>query len=399
MSRDYYCNFKFKFLKIDFTQNKTYNCHAAKPHPVDFQWLEIGNDLFNTETSMKEREMMLVNERNDSCEQNCWHIEDKGGISPRIWQGGPEKTHTEVITKPEIIDLTISTDCNLTCSYCCKEYSKSWLRDIINNGEYQYTNPDEDLTNRNNVILRDRISLKIKQNKFKDLPNYQELLNQVITYSSDLKELIITGGDPFVDNDLFTLLENINMKDDSVIVVYTGLGYSLSRFKRYIEKLKSLNNKIELRISGDGIGKHLEFNRYGVKWNEFKEKTDWLSTHINDNLSVQFQCTLTNLSIFGFVDFYNMYHDYSNGIRLTFAYTPRNMPVYVLDTQSKVEIENQIQHIDEDFKDKILKSMESNPSENQRIQIGEFIKQFVERREDLSTDIFPKSFLKWAEVI
>ena len=132
--RDYYCSYKFKFLKIDLESKTTYNCHAAAPHPIDFDWLNNNpGQLFNTDTSINERQQMLNNQRNDSCEQNCWRAEDSGAQSPRLYQGGAKRTHDQLITHPEIIDLTVGGDCNLTCSYCCKEFSSAWRRDIVNN--------------------------------------------------------------------------------------------------------------------------------------------------------------------------------------------------------------------------------------------------------------------------
>ena len=105
-NRDYYCSMKFKFLKIDLPSKTIYNCHAAAPHRIDFDWLEENpGNLFNTPVNVYEREQMLRNERNKSCEQNCWIAEDAGAVSPRINQNGIEQTHTDPVTDPEIIDL------------------------------------------------------------------------------------------------------------------------------------------------------------------------------------------------------------------------------------------------------------------------------------------------------
>lgn len=394
-NRDYYCNFKFKFLKIDLTSNTIYNCHAAKPQKIDYAWLaEESNDLFNTETNVSERAMMMRNERNSSCEQNCWHSEDKGASSPRLWQGGASKTHDVINTPPEIIDLTISMDCNLTCTYCCKEYSTSWIRDIVNNGEYNYTNADDDLLNRNKITLRDNISLKVKQNKFKQINKYKTLLNEIVKYAENLEELIITGGEPFVDNDLFDVLSQVNMREGSRVVLYTGLGLSFARFERYINAIKSIKGPtFYLRISGDGIEKHLEFNRYGIKWDEYLKKIEFLK---KQNINFEFQSTLSNLSIFGFSDFYKTF--YEHGIRLTFAYNPRMMPIYVMDDESKNNIVDELSHVHDDFRNRIISAIKPTPSDIQRIQIKEFLTQFSERRADLSLEIFPKSFLKWVGI-
>ena len=101
IERDYYCSYKFKYLKIDLVSNKTLNCHAAKSHAIDFDWLgKNPGQLFNTDVNVDERQMMLLNQRNTSCEQNCWPLEDKGAVSPRLWQHGQIKTHTDVYAQP-----------------------------------------------------------------------------------------------------------------------------------------------------------------------------------------------------------------------------------------------------------------------------------------------------------
>jgi len=381
-------------LKIDLSQDTIYNCHAATPQPIDYESLSEQVHLFNNISSINDRNLMLNNERCVSCEQNCWHIEDKGGISPRLWQKGNIKSHTNVLTEPEIIDLTISNDCNLTCSYCCKEFSKTWLRDIVKNGKYTYTNPTNDLNNRNNVTLRDNITLKIKQHKFKESYKYNALLTQIKLMSNNLRELIITGGDPFVDNDLFDVLDIIKPKHKIKLIIYTGLGVSFSRFRDYLNKL--LNNKcfdVHLRISGEGINKHLEFNRYGIKWPEFNTKINYLKQH---NISFSFHSSLSNLSIFGFYDFYKKFLDQQ--ITTTFVYTPRMFPIYVMDDCSKTDILTKLKDVlPVDTYSNVVKSITPTPSNIQRINVREFITQFIERRTNISIDIFPKSFLKWIE--
>ena len=75
VDRDYYCSYKFKYLKVDLVSNATYNCHAAKQHAIDFEWLaDNKGNLFNTEINIAERQMMMANQRNSSCEENCWPL-------------------------------------------------------------------------------------------------------------------------------------------------------------------------------------------------------------------------------------------------------------------------------------------------------------------------------------
>lgn len=380
---------KFRYLKVDLTSQTTYNCHAASPHRIDFKWLENNQgNLFNTATNVAERQMMLRNERNSSCEQNCWHAEDVGAISPRIYQKGQEKTHTDPVTLPEIIDLTLNTECNLTCSYCCKEYSNSWRRDLLNNGKYQISG---DSSNRYQITKQDQILHLVSQKEMHNSPRYQQLIRELQSSTSNLKRLDVTGGEPLLDNHLIPMLHSLNLPADCQVNLYTGLGVDEKRFRRAIESLASIPN-ITIRVSAENVGKLLEFNRYGIDYNEFQRKIDIL----NNSINWQFHCTITNLTVLGFADFYNRYPDAKKTI--TFSYTPRFMAPYVLDNETKQVLIDQLNTLPKEVNHTILQSLSQDPSEDQRRAAREFLLQFVDRRKDISFDIFPKTFLSWLEI-
>ena len=385
--RSYYCSMKFKYLKIDLESKTTYTCHAAKSHDVDFVWLNKNpGELFNNDINILEREMMLRNERNASCEQNCWKAEDVGAISPRIYQNGIEQTHAETRTSPEIIDLTIGGDCNLTCSYCCKEFSSAWRRDVINNGDY----PLNDLRFKANI--KDRVLLKISQRELKNTPQYQTLLNEIQLASPTLKTLTVTGGEPFLDNSLVDIITTLKLPSSSTVEIYTGLGVDYTRFTKITESLKQLSNVLII-VSAESIGEFLEFNRYGSRWEDFKKKIILLQ---ENNINFRFHCTITNLTLFGFKQFFDYFAN--ERIVVTYAYQPIMMAPYVLDTISKQNIQKDIETLPTYIKDPILKSMATEPLEQERTAIGVFLKEFVRRRPDISMSIFPQSFLNWLEL-
>lgn len=387
--RDYYCSYKFKYLKIDLESKTTYNCHAATPHPIDFTWLKNNpGQLFNTDTSINERQQMLTNQRNKSCEQNCWRAEDGGAQSPRLYQGGNKKTHSQLITHPEIIDLTIGGDCNLTCSYCCKEFSSAWRRDIVNNGDYSMTQSDERFCATN----KDRLLLKISQSELKSTLHYQTLMDEIRLNLASLKTLIVTGGEPLLDNQLIDVLEKLELPPTVEINVYTGLGVSQRRFENFIAKLSNLKNLL-LIVSAEGIGKHLEFNRYGNKWNDFDAKIKLLE---KSGIRLKFQSQISNLTIFGYTEFVN--HFLLHPIDLTFVYQPHMMAPHVLDDKSKHQIQNSISTLPGHMQIAIKKSIQKNPTDLERRNLREFLAEFTRRRPDLNLNIFPTSFLKWMEL-
>jgi organic radical activating enzyme len=388
--RDYYCSMKFRYLKIDLESKTTYTCHAAKPHAVDFEWLSNNTgQLFNTPINITERTMMLANQRNNSCEQNCWSAEDVAAVSPRMSQGGPAKTHFDIVAQPEIIDLTVGSDCNLTCSYCCKEFSSAWRKDLMDNGKYNIV----DSNNRFELTAKDRVLTKISQAELKSTQHYQTLLNEIKLSVSTLKKLTVTGGEPFLDNQLMGILSELLLNHNTVVEIYTGLGVNATRFEKILHKLKLIKN-LDLIISAECINELYEFNRYGNTWQEFENRIQLLEKH---GIKYRFHSTISNLTIFGFAEFFN-YFKHSNHT-VTFAYQPVMMSPYVLDPKSKEIITQQLLSLPENIQRPIRQSMTETPTETQRQNIKTFLKEFVTRRKNLDVNIYPTHFLDWMNYV
>jgi len=387
--RDYYCSMKFRYIKIDLGSQTTYTCHASAPYKVDFEWLNKNQgNLFNHKINVAERTMMLKNQRVTSCEQNCWYAEDRGMQSTRLSQKGNYRTHDQIITKPEIVDITIGDDCNLTCSYCCKEFSSSWKNDISTHGEYRLSTVD----NRYKLTSNDRLLLKIKQSNLVNVDRYKILLNEIQLNVDSIKQIYVTGGEPFLNNHLIKTLGDLKFSDQTNIEIYTGLGVNTNRFKRLLDRISN-NKNINLVISAEGIEQHLEFNRYGIKWNQFLTN---LQSIRDRKIPLKFQSTLTNLTVFGFVDFCQYFSN--DQIMTTFAYQPRMMSINVVDSDSKQRLIDQFSRLPEQQKNVLTKSIQAAVDEVQKHDMSIFLSEFVKRRSDLNLDIYPTSFLNWLNI-
>lgn len=388
VDRDYYCSMKFKFIKIDLQSKTTCTCHYAKPHAVDFAWLDQNpGQLFNNPVNVYERQQMLDNRRNASCEQNCWPAEDCGARSPRLDRNGQEKTHTQIHTEPETIEINTNGDCNLTCSYCCKEYSNSWRRDVVTNGDYMIPGVDD----RYQATNKDRVLLKIGQKELQSSNKYQALLNEVKLTSPALKKLVATGGEPLLDNQLVDIVADLKLSPDATVEIYTGLGFSMTRFNSVINKLENLPN-LQLLISAENANKFAEFNRYGIKWDEFMAKIEVLKSK---KINWKFHSTISNLSLFDFANFYTMFKD--TEIEMSMAYQPTFMAPYVLDPASKQQIQQSWAVLPPAMQQTLEQSILPIPSDEQKQGLHLFLNEFVRRRSDLTLEIFPKSFLTWLE--
>jgi organic radical activating enzyme len=384
---------KFRFLKIDLNNTTMYTCDAAAARKIDLDWLETNpGQLFNAEHTVHDRQLMLQNIRNSNCEQNCWPAEDKGSMSPRLFRNGDIKTHTNIYQTPEIIDLTINSDCNLSCSYCCKEYSSSWRKDIIKNGDYNITG----LANRYQLTPKDLIIDNQRQNESKNNRNYQLLLNEIKLVAPGLKKLFVTGGEPLLDNHLIDILVDIPFSSEIDFNLFSGLGMSMNRFKKLLDKISVLSNKYKnfrLKISAESSDKFYEFNRYGNTWNDFQEKINLLK---HRNIKFIFHSTVSNLTLFGFCDFRNKFKDID--FTIDFVHHPHMLSPHVLDDDSKTVIRDQLLELDCKHIPALLKSLEPTPTDLEKLNLKEFLLEFTKRRTNLSLTIFPPSFLKWADV-
>jgi organic radical activating enzyme len=384
---------KFRFLKIDLNNTTMYTCDAAAPRRIDLDWLENNpGQLFNAESIVHDRQLMLQNIRNFNCEQNCWPAEDKESISPRLFRKGNIKTHTEIYQTPEIIDLTINSECNLSCSYCCKEFSSSWRKDIIKHGDYKIT----ELADRYQLTPWDLVINTQSQNEAKANRNYQLLLNEVKLVAPGLKQLMVTGGEPLLDNYLVDILIDIPFNPDIDFNLFSGLGMSMSRFTKLLDKLSALSNKYKnfrLKISAESAGKFYEFNRYGNTWNDFQEKINLLKQH---NIKFIFHSVMSNLTLFGFHDFYNKFKNID--FTVDFVHQPHMLSPHVLDEDSKTTIRNQLLVLDFKHTTELLKSLDPTPTDLEKLNLREFLLEFTQRRPDLTLTIFPSSFLKWVDL-
>ena len=168
----------------------------------------------------------------------------KQHIQPRLNRQGYIKTHTDLYQTPEIIDLTSNLDCNLSCSYCCKEFSSSWRKDIARNGDYKITGLDD----RYSLTNMDRVFDHISQPKIKSSKNYQLLLNEVKIVAPAVKKLFVTGGEPLLDNYLIDILNEIPFNTKIDFNLLANIGNFLYKTQQGIpysfkDRLKSISDK------------------------------------------------------------------------------------------------------------------------------------------------------------
>lgn len=382
---DYYCSQKFWWLSIDIEKMQTLSCCAASPHKINTQWLiQNPGKLFNTIELQTERQMMLDGHPVTGCFSNCWQPESKGLPSRRLEMKSNVVTHTDVDATPKVLHIIVGSDCNMTCSYCCKQYSSAWKQDILTNGEYSVQTND-DRYKLNNL---DRVTLNLSQKDIAKSKLSEQLIQEITStvQQKSCNQVNITGGEPF----LYLALENLISKlpADVDVCVWSGLGVTTTRFAKIVDKLSKYPN-VRITISAENIQDYYEFNRYGNSWKQFETN---LNTLKQSGISYNFNATVSNLTLFGLPAFF----EYAKDCVVTYSpcTDPEFLAINVLDNASKQLILKNLSDLPTGLQKLISTSIDLNATDAQKENLKNYLTTFASRR-NLSLNIYPSSFTQW----
>ena len=368
---DYYCNQKFYWLTVEPERRSVASCCAATPHKVNLAWLHDNpTQLFNTPELVQDRELMLDNEPAPSCADTCWQAESIGLPSRRTTMKSELRLAPETQCEPTVLHINLGSDCNLTCSYCCKQYSTAWLRDVKDNGPYL----DE---TRYRINANDRVVLQLGQSTIKNSIAYNAMLDATRHYRN-LTEIEISGGEPFLYNGLPKLVAQF----DGVVNIFTGLGVDTNRLTRIADQLP---NNVKITVSAETTGALYEFNRYGNTWDQFQRNLDVIAKRFD----YAFCSVISNLTIHGYGEFERDYG--GQGIITNFCTDPDYLSASVLDAESKKYLQNQTYK----YHDRLIKeTLVTECTDAQVTKLKTYLLEFVQRR-NLKLDVFPDSFANW----
>lgn len=397
--RDYYCSEKFDTLEVRLFDGWVASCCKAKSDRLTMDLLEKDpQGFFNWPKLIEEREMMLQNQRVPGCEKPCWEPEDRNLISRRtedtnFYAGDLERLNIEHGRRsaikqvkysgtrhiPKTINLITSNTCNLSCSYCFKGFSSTWLKDVADNGDYNIPG-HEDRYNLSNV---DRLMLRSGQKIQKQTAIGNMIMQQIENNMDQLETLVITGGEPLLYSGLEDILEKFSSKN---IWLFSGLGVPENRVRRLLPLLNRPNVKIF--VSAENTEKFYEFNRYGISYKDFTKNLNL----VREVCHVAFNSVISNVTIFDYANFSETYRDMDR--KISFAYTPSFFGPQILDPYSKETLAREFEQRVPEFAPVLNPAMQAMPNDIERNNLAKFLKRFASSR-NLDINIFPQSFVDW----
>ena len=284
-----FCAAKWYNVSIWLGNGRTASCHHPLAHPVPKKELEkSASALHNTKHKKEQRRKMLAGERPAECGY-CWKVEDAAQDetinSDRIYQTA-RYTEEEIKAlkdipwdknvNPKTVEICFDNLCNLACSYCNSEFSSTWSKDIVKNGEYKNMVTDGGKTYRQDGSIAMPFGNKNEGNIY-----VKRFFDWFPEIKDGITELRVSGGEPSRSPSFWKL---IDMSDNEkfALAVNSNLIMEDSRLDRLVEAGKKFE-KLDIYTSAECMYKNQEFVRDGFVWDTWEKnvKKAVASPHIN----------------------------------------------------------------------------------------------------------------------
>jgi len=342
------------FNHVDYTNNGEWRlCCNGDAIAKKEQYDTI--EKFWSGSEVKEiRKSMIENKFNKICDKICYQHE-KIGYPNSHRQKANEifiKTNGKDILEKKIkfsnegeLDLTqlnslemrISNLCNLKCRMCSPKYSTNLNKDWIEVFEFvEKTLPID--TNKKKSLY------KIESEKYKKNPlmrlEYDEVKQILNTTKINLKKLIFTGGEPFMEPYLYDAIKELIDEAKHIDLQFVSNGTKLDNFEEFNYLFKQFKS-VNISLSCDGIEDTYNYIRQGSKWEYFSDQALLLSNYnvkLNFHLVVQIYNYNNIIKMIDWV--LNNFKDAS--IRFTVLNNPEYLSIYCLPANLKEKTKNEL---------------------------------------------------------
>ena len=422
-----FCAAKWYNVSIWLGNGRTASCHHPLAHPVPKKELEkSASALHNTQFKKEQRKKMLAGERPAECGY-CWKVEDAAQDesinSDRIYQTA-RYTEEEIKAlkdipwdknvNPKTVEICFDNLCNLACSYCNSEFSSTWSKDIVKNGEYKNMVTDGGKTYRQDGSIAMPFGNKNEGNIY-----VKRFFDWFPEIKDGITELRVSGGEPSRSPSFWKL---IDMSDNEkfALAVNSNLIMEDSRLDRLVEAGKKFE-KLDIYTSAECMYKNQEFVRDGFEWDTWEKnvKKAVASPHIN---GMYVMMTISLLGIWTVDKFVKQIVEWKKEVNDKHAFFmsvnilrfPSFQSVTMLPQTIKEDLANRIEKVMKEEFDWIndlernqlkrlliyLRRVDSSMEDvdaysKKRNDLINFVDQYAERRNKPVDQYMPKEFNDW----
>lgn len=331
------------------------------------------DDIMNSDELNEIKQRFLSGTQPRGCHR-CWMEEFSGKESKRVRdnQKYQHLIRDEIIfgdTKPRYLDLKLGNICNLKCRICSPQYSSRWITE-----QKRY----------------DKIDGIVKEYERLDWPEKsQKFWETVESLIPDLEHLDFTGGEPFMIQEHFQLLEKIVEQGYANKI---SLHYNTNGTQLPLNALKNIWPKfkyVDIHFSIDGVGKHFEYQRHPAKWNEVLANMSAFKEHLSKNLDLRICHTVDVFNVYYLPEFLDWAKEFGLGVYLNNLHEPKHYNISTLPYYLKVKIKEKLANYKQTNLENITNFM-MNSDQNQLH--FEMLKVQISRIDIVRNESFEKTF-------
>jgi hypothetical protein len=238
-------------------------CHQQR-HNVDL-------DNWSDYQPLKDLQQQFIQGEIPNFCQGCVKQEQQFGSSLRTQSNQDYNNTVFTDTKVDFIDYRSCNICNFKCRSCNPTFSHGIAREVLENP----------------VILSKYLPVNQKFVEVTD-NNHQWIIDNI----SQIKRLMLTGGEPTVIPHVRRMLEQVLKKanPDISILITTNGSFTDDFWYKLVEQVPNLH----WTLSIDAIGAAAEIIRHGTNWNTVEYNARWLAANAS---SFTVNTVVTNLSV------------------------------------------------------------------------------------------------------
>ena len=239
-------------------------------------------DIQNSEYMYQLRQEFLAGNRPATC-RKCWNEEDAGRTSKRMHtldrlkHMGISDTWTQDAKPLMFLDLKLGNICNLKCRICGSWSSSSFAVEEI----------------ANSVEAHSKTSFAYQMLKAGRWPRENtQFWNQIDQCLEDIRYIEFTGGEPFMIEEHFDMLQGIVDRDiaHQVEIHYNTNG---TQWPADAEHIWKHFKTVEIAFSIDDLCERFEYQRTGAKWTDVERNIELFRQLRQKYSNIQLQCCST----------------------------------------------------------------------------------------------------------
>jgi molybdenum cofactor biosynthesis enzyme MoaA len=319
-------------------------------------------DVFAGQSMNQLRDDIKHGRKHKNC-KICWDVEERGGTSLRkhFINKYIQQCDQEWIDDPKIRDLTISPSnlCNFKCRICSPRNSSKIaveeLKFSSDTIEKQKLKKIINISNRKNSLA----------------------LNQILQVASNLNFLHILGGEPFMWQDLDSLVDQLidTGQAENMQIEFNTNG---SQFPDHIISKLLKFKSVEILISIDDIEDRFEIQR-GGQWSEILKNISAFNSLRSPSFIVKFAVTVNIQNILYLDQLVDFCNNYNLEIVWWFLETPQSLCIDFVNGATKdLVFKKYIDHPNSELQS-IAKRMHLTPA-TAGDQFLNYVKKLDERR-------------------